>query len=100
MPLRDRIERALGLARSDDPRPVTVGAMHASVAERPLTSTPGARVRIVRDPADGPTGRLLVALHRRGVPFELLPAGPEHAPGVWIDGQPTTPDDARARLTA
>lgn len=100
MPLRDRLERALGLGRSDDPRPVAVGGVSGGAVERPLTSTPGARVRVVRDRADGPTGRLLVALHRRGVPFELLDAGPDAPAGVWIDGRPTTPDEARARLTA
>jgi hypothetical protein len=100
MSLRLRLERALGLGPSDDPRSLAVGAQRASTSERPLTSTAGARVRVVRDPADGAVGRLLVALHRRGVPFELREAGAADPAGVWVDGARTTPEDARARLVA
>src|SRR5687767_6745896 len=66
-----RLSHLLGLGPTDEPRRVAVGARRA-VTERPVVSTPGARVRVARDGRDGEIGRLLVWLHRRGEPVELL----------------------------
>ncbi len=100
MALRDRFERAIGLGRSDDPRAHVVGGAAGRADERPIASVPGARVRIRRRATDGAVGRLIVALHRRGVAFELVDAAPDEASGVWIDGRAITPDEARERLRA
>jgi hypothetical protein len=93
--LRDRFERAIGLGRSDDPRAHVVGGAGARADARPIASVPGARVRIRRRAADGAVGRLIVALHRRGVAFEIVEAGESEPSGVWIDGRAVSPADAR-----
>jgi hypothetical protein len=88
-----RLARLLGLGPSDEPRRVAVGARRV-VTERPVVSTPGARVRISRDGRDGEIGRLLLWLHRRGEPVEL--ASGENA--VWLDGRRAEPGEVRAKL--
>lgn len=93
MGLRDRLDRAFGLGPSDEPRALAVEARRA-VQVRPVTSTPGARVRISRDGWDGDTSRVLLMCHRRGVPFELV-EGPN---GVWFDGAPVSMGQLRAKL--
>lgn len=93
MGLRDRLDRALGLGPSDEPRAHTVEARRA-VKVRPVESTPGARVRIARDGWDGETSRVLLMCHRRGVPVELVD-GPA---GVWLDGVALTPAELKAKL--
>lgn len=79
----------MGLGPSDDPRRVEVRRRVASRAERPLVSTPGARVRLVRSGWDGELGRLLVRLHRRGVPVELA----EGDDALTLDGEPVTVEE-------
>jgi hypothetical protein len=87
------LDRLLGLGPADEPRPIAVGR-RARVRERPLASTPGARVRVSRDGRDGDIGRLLLWLHRRGIPVELVD-GPNE---VRLDGVPHTPAEIRRRL--
>lgn len=98
MSLRDRFERAIGLGRSDDPRAHVVGGAVARADARPVASVLGARVRIRRRATDGAVGRLIVALHRRGVAFELVEAASDEPSGVWIDGRAVSPADARREL--
>lgn len=93
MGLRDRLDRALGLGPSDEPRAVTVAA-RTTAKVRPVTSTPGARVRIARDGWDADTSRVLLMCQRRGVPVELVD-GPS---GLWLDGAPVSAEELRARL--
>jgi hypothetical protein len=93
MGLRDRLDRALGLGPSDEPRAVAVAGPRAGRA-RPVVSTPGARVRVQRDGRDGDLGRVLLWLQRRAVPVELAD-GPN---GLWLDGVPITPTELRRRL--
>jgi hypothetical protein len=93
MGLRDRLDRALGLGPSDEPRALTVEARR-TVQVRAVESTPGARVRISRDGWDGDTSRVLLMCQRRGVPFELV-EGPN---GVWFDGAPVSMAELRAKL--
>jgi hypothetical protein len=87
------LSRLFGLGPGDEPRRVAVGARR-EVTERPVVSTPGARVRVARDGRDGEIGRLVAWLHRRGEPMELVPG--DNA--VWLDGRPATPDEVRRRL--
>ncbi len=94
MSLRSRLDRALGLGPTDDPRVFSVAARRTRV-ETPLVSTPGARVRIVRTGRDGELLRCLGWLHRRGLPVELID-GDEDT--VWLDGTVVTPSELRARL--
>lgn len=93
MGLRDRVERALGLGTSDEPRALTVEGPRR-VATRPVVSTPGARVRLSRDGWDGDLARVLLMCHRRGVPVEIV----EGDNGLWLDGAPVSPLELRARL--
>ncbi len=93
MSLRDRLDRALGLGPSDEPRALAVEAKRRVVV-RPILSTPGARVRLSRDGRDGELGRVLLMCHRRGVPIELVD-GPN---GLWLDGAPVSPLALRAAL--
>lgn len=94
MSLRARFEHAIGLGPSDEPRAVTVGERQV-VHVRPVVSTPGARVRISRDGWSGDVGRVVVALHRRAVAFELVD-GPNV---LTLDGRAVTAAELlRARL--
>lgn len=93
MPLRDRLDRALGLGPSDEPRPLAVEARRR-VTVRPVVSTPGARVRLSRDGWDGDVSRVLLMCHRRGVSVELVD-GPS---GIWLDGSPISAEDLRLRM--
>ncbi len=93
MGLRDRFERAIGLGTTDEPRVWSVAGPPRAV-ERPIVSTPGARVRISRDGRDGELGRVLLLCHRRGIPVELI-EGPN---GLWLDGAAITPSALRAFL--
>ncbi len=93
MGLRDRLDRALGLGPSDEPRPMAVEARR-TVTVRPVVSTPGARVRISRDGRDGELARVLLMCQRRGVPVELV-EGPN---GLWLDGIALTPAELEAKL--
>jgi hypothetical protein len=91
--LRQRIDHALGLGPSDEPRPFAVeGPARARV--RPVVSTPGARVRISRDGHDGTLTGLLLWCHRRGIPVELVD-GPN---GAWLDGEAETAQGVKDRL--
>jgi hypothetical protein len=81
--LRDRFDALIGLGPSDNPRPVAVGRVRR-VVERPVMSTPGARIRIRRDGRDGDIGRLVLMCHRRGVAMELS----EGENAVFLDGAP------------
>lgn len=92
MGLRERFERAIGLGASDEPRRVAVGR-RVRVDERPVVSTPGARVRIARDGRDGDLARVLLFCHRRGIPVELT-EGPNV---LTVDGRPCSPDEVRRR---
>lgn len=91
--LRHRFERLIGLGPSDNPRAVAVGG-RARAVERPVVSTPGARVRIARDGWDGEIGRLVLFLHRRAIPMELV-EGPNV---VTLDGAAVQPERLRERL--
>lgn len=86
MSLRARFEHAIGLGPSDEPRAVTVGARAATVV-KPVVSTPGARVRITRDGWSAELARVILTLHRRGIPFQL-DDGPN---ALHVDGRPVTP---------
>ena len=94
MSLRSRLDRLLDLGPADDPRRVAVAATRKRV-ERPVTSTPGARLRIERSGADGEVLRLLLWCHRRAVPVELVEAEVDQ---VWLDGARVSPADARKVL--
>ncbi|MFZ5477514.1 MAG: hypothetical protein ACOZNI_12130 [Myxococcota bacterium] len=87
------LDRLLGLGPADEPRRIAVSGRRAP-PPRPVVSTPGARVRVSRDGRDGEIGRLVLWLHRRGEPVELL-AGENR---VWLDGVEVTPDEVRRRL--
>jgi hypothetical protein len=91
--LKDVVEHALGLGRSEDVRRIAVGVARARV-DREVLSTPGARVRIVRDRRDGDTARVLLWCVRRGVPVELA----EGTPALFLDGAPISALDLRAAL--
>lgn len=93
MALRSWVEGRLGLAVADEPRRVAVESRRARV-EREIRSTPGARVRIVRDGKDGEVQRALLWCLRHDVPVELL----EGAPGLYVDGQPVDGDGLRRAL--
>lgn len=69
MSLRSRLDRALGLGPSDEPRPVTVEARRRAVVT-PVVSTPGARVRLQTDGWSGELGRVSLMCHRRNIPVE------------------------------
>lgn len=94
MSLKGRMDRLLGVGPTDDPRHFAVGARRARV-ETPLLSNPGARLRIVRTGRDGDIGRLVLWCHRSGVPMDLVEG---EGDGVFLDGEPTTPQEARRRL--
>lgn len=85
--LRERFERAIGLGVGDEPRRVEVQRRARRGADRPVVSTPGARIRMARTGRDGELARLLVLLHRRGIPVEIVD-GPDM---VTLDGAPITP---------
>lgn len=91
--LKDRVEGALGLGRSDEPRPVAVEARRKRV-DREVRSTPGARVRLSRDGRDGDVQRALLWCVRRGLPVELI----EGPPAIFVDGQAVSLDELRERL--
>lgn len=94
MGLRRRLEASLGLGWSADVRRVTVGR-RVAVAERPLQSTPGARVRIGRS-AEAPELQLAVLwCHRRGLPMELV----EDGSGLRLDGEPIDLEELVIRLS-
>lgn len=93
MGLRDRFERAIGLGVGDEPRKLSVGRRGRRI-ERPLVSTPGARVRIVRDGRDGGLALALLLCHRNGVPVELA-EGPN---ALYVDGRPCAPEELRKRI--
>lgn len=92
--LRDLVERRLGLGVADEPRRVAVEQKRTRV-ERLLRSTPGARVRIVRDRRDGDVERALLWCLRRDLPVELA----EGEPGVWLDGARTDAAGLRRALS-
>lgn len=96
MGLKDLFEEAIGLGRSEDVRKIAVGVARARV-DREVRSTPGARVRIVRDRRDGEAALALLWCVRNGVPVEIQD-GP---PGVWVDGErlhPVSPSALKARV--
>ncbi len=96
MGLKSVFEEAIGLGRSEDVRKIAVGGGRARV-DRPVQSTPGARVRIVRDGHDGESARVMLWCVRNDVPFELVTG----APGIWVDGTEVprpTPALMRERL--
>ncbi|MSQ01710.1 MAG: hypothetical protein EXR71_07435 [Myxococcales bacterium] len=95
MSLRTRLDRALGLGPSDEPRPIAVAARRARV-NIPLVSTPGGRVRINRTHHSGELGRLLLWLHRNRVPVELMDGDADE---VWVDGEAVSTTEARRRLS-
>lgn len=90
--LKDLVERKLGLGTADEPRAVAVEARRKR-KDLLVTSTPGARVRLVRDGHDGDVARILLWCVRRGIPVELQ----EGEPGIYLDGQRVTPETLRAR---
>lgn len=92
MGLKDLVEEALGLGRSEDVRRIPVGVARARV-DRAVVSTPGARVRITRDGRDGTTARVLLWCVRNGVPVELAD-GP---PSVTVDGRVVPEGDLSPR---
>ncbi len=94
MSLKSRMDRLFGVGPTDDPRLIAVAARRTRV-ERQLVSTPSARLRIERTGRDGDIGRLVLWCHRSGVPMELVDG---EADGVWLDGERTTPVEARRQL--
>jgi hypothetical protein len=93
MSLRSRLDRALGLGPSDEPRAVAVAARR-TVTLRPVASTPGARVRVARDGWSPDTSNVLLMCQRRGIPVELVD-GPS---GFWLDGAPVSAEELAKRL--
>lgn len=93
--LRDLVERKLGLGTADEPRPVAVEAKRKR-KDLLIASTPGARVRIVRDGRDGQVARALLWCVRRGVPVELV----EGEAGVYLDGERIEAEALRVRYGA
>ena len=93
MGLKDLFEEAIGLGRSEDVRRIAVGVARARV-DREVRSTPGARVRIVRDRRDGETARVLLWCVRRGIPVELV----EGVPALLLDGRPVDAAELREAL--
>lgn len=96
--LKDRVERTLGLGVADEPRPVAVEAKRKRV-DRSVTSTPGARVRLVRASPNGDVQRVLLWCLRRDIPVELVddPTASAGSP-IQLDGVAVTADELRARL--
>lgn len=94
MSLRSRLDRAFGLGPRDDPRVIAVEARSPRV-EVPVTSTPGARVRLERSGRDGELIRCLGWLVRRGVPVELIDG---EVDALWLDGARVTPAELKAHL--
>jgi hypothetical protein len=88
--LRDQIERGLGLGTADEPRRVGVEARTKRL-DLKIHTTPGARLRLVRDRRDGETQRMLLWCIRRGIPVELV----EGAPGIYVGARLVTADEAR-----
>lgn len=95
MALRGWLEGRLGLGMADEPRRVAVESKRARV-EREIRSTPGARVRIVRDLREGQGQRALLWCLRNGVPVELA----EGEAGIFLDGRAVTGEELRRALTA
>ena len=95
MPLRDWVERRLGLGMADEPRRVAVEARRKR-EDRVVRSTPGARVRLVRDGRDGEVQRALVWCVREGVEVELA----EGPAAILLDGAPVTVEELRRALSA
>ena len=93
MSLRRRIDRALGLGPTDEPRPVAVGTRGRRV-QHALVSTPGARVRISRDGWDGEVQKALLWCVRSAVPVEIV----EGDNGVWVDGEQVEPTALPSRV--
>ena len=93
--LKHLVERRLGLGTADEPRPVAVEAKRTR-KDLLITSTRGARVRLVGEGRDGDVARALLWCLRRGVPVELQ-AG---EPGVYLDGQRIAPESLRTRYPA
>lgn len=95
MALKDIIENALGLGRSEDVRRIPVGVTRART-NRAIVSTPGARLHITRDHRDPETARLLLWCVRNGVAMELA----DGSPAIRLDGQLATASEARRLLAA
>lgn len=95
MALKDIIENALGLSRSEDVRRIPVGVTRART-NRAIVSTPGARLHITRDHRDPETARLLLWCVRNSVAMELV----EGTPAVILDGRRVTAIEAREALSA
>lgn len=93
MGISNYVERALGLGPSDEPRRVEVGVRQKR-EDRPVASTPGARVRIVRDGYDGRMSRAVQLLHQRGIPFVLE----EGTPRLEVDGAVVSPEALLERV--
>jgi len=93
MGLKDLFEEAIGLGRSEDVRRIAVGGGRART-DRAVVSTPGARLRVVRDGRDGETARVVLWAVRNGIPVELAEGPPE----IRLDGRVVDADAARAAL--
>lgn len=93
MSLRSRLDRALGLGPSDEPRPITVEARRRAVVT-PVVSTPGARVRIQTEGWSGELGRVSLMCHRRNIPVERA-VGRDV---LTLDGVEVTPAELWRRL--
>ena len=93
MSLRSRLDRALGLGPSDEPRPIAVEARRRAEV-RPVVSTPGARIRLVTDGWSGELGRVSLVCHRRNIPVERLTG--QHM--LTFDGVEVTAEELLRRL--
>lgn len=97
MPLRDRLERWLGLGVALTPRAVQVGGRDPRLERRPLRSTPGARLRVFSD-GSGPAHRAIGACLLAGAEVEIVPTG--GPPAVTLDGAPLEGDALLRHLRA
>ena len=94
MSLRQRLEHALGVGPTDDPRRIAVSGRKQRPTN-PVVSVSGARVRVTRSGRDGEIQRFVGWCHRRGIAMELADGETDE---LWLDGVATSPAEARGRL--